>query len=202
MDEGAEVVILDDGFQHLAVHRDLDIVLLDAARPLGNGRVLPAGSLREFPGALRRGDLFLLTRCGKEGGPDVHSLPGPVCRVRHVLEARVVSLEGEEVPLGDLAGRNCLAFAGIADPEGFFSGLVAQGVRPGKVLHFADHAVYDGTAIGRIMEDARGMDFLLTTEKDGAKLRSGDFPIPCYQVPLGLEFFEKGRLESYLQKFV
>jgi tetraacyldisaccharide 4'-kinase len=201
-EQGAEVVILDDGFQHLAVARDLDIVLLDAGFPLGNGRVLPAGNLREFPGALRRGDLFLLTRCEEGDASPAPALPGPVCRCRHVLAETAVSLAGEAVPLTGLAGRKCLAFAGIANPEGFFSDLAEKGLKPCKVLHFPDHAVYDKNVTRSIMEAAKGMDFLLTTEKDGGKLRAEDFPIPCYQVPLGLDFPEMGPLEKHLREFI
>jgi tetraacyldisaccharide 4'-kinase len=191
---GAEVVILDDGFQHLAVARDLDLVLLDARRPLGNGRVLPAGLLREFPGALRRARMLVLTR---SGGAEDPSLPAvaPRLRCRHRLGGEAVSLAGDVVSLTELAGRRCVAFAGIADPSGFFRSLAEAGIVPVATLALSDHAVYDSSTLARLAEMAVGADFLVTTEKDGVKLRPEQLPRPCYQVAVALEFYDEGSLQ-------
>ncbi|BCR05200.1 tetraacyldisaccharide 4'-kinase [Desulfuromonas versatilis] len=194
---GADVVVLDDGFQHLAVQRDLDIVLLDGRRPLGNGKVLPAGLLREFPLALGRADLFLLTRSrGDEPGP--RGLSRPVLRCRHRLAGEAISLAGEPLELANLAGLRGAAFAGIADPEGFFRDLRAAGLALSHAIGFADHAGYGPRELERLARVAAEVDYLITTEKDGVKLGEGDFSIPCYQVPLSLEFFQPGGLEAKL----
>jgi tetraacyldisaccharide 4'-kinase len=197
----AEVIVLDDGFQHLAVRRDLDIVLLDALHPLGNGKVLPAGLLREFPSALQRGDLFLLTRSEVEAPQNI-VLPGPVLHCRHVLADVAVSLTEDELPLTALVGKKGVAFAGIGDPECFFTDLAAHGLTLEDTLSFPDHAVYKPAEIERIANATQGTDYLVTTEKDGVKLKGKSFAVPCYQVPLTLKFFEEGEFEKTLQTFV
>ncbi|WP_291315384.1 tetraacyldisaccharide 4'-kinase [Desulfuromonas sp.] len=198
---GAEIIVLDDGFQHLAVRRDLDIVLLDASRPLGNGHVLPAGILREFPAALGRGDLFLLTRCGDREG-FLPPVPGPVLRSRHVLSGQAVSLSGEVVALEDLSAKRGVAFAGIADPGKFFASLENAGLNLLHSLGFSDHCGYLGEDLARLIEGAKGADYLVTTEKDGVKLPSGELPVPCYQVPMDLVVQDEAVMERALNPFL
>jgi tetraacyldisaccharide 4'-kinase len=198
---GADVIVLDDGFQHLAVARDLDIVLLDGSHPLGNGRVLPAGRLRECPSALARGDLFILTRCG-EKAPQLPALPGPVLRSRHRLDAVALSLEGAEIPLGTLAGRRGVAFAGIADPEAFFADLRRMGLHLVQTIALPDHAVYGADERARLTAAAVAADYLITTEKDGVKLMSERFAVPCYQIPVRLQVQEKDKLEKIVWNII
>lgn len=197
-EHGAQVVVLDDGFQHLAVRRDSDLVLLDSRHPFGNGHTLPAGLLREFPSALQRAGLCILTRC-----EDLHqdgSEPDPRrLRSSHVLSDRALGLDGQEVPLASLSGLKGLAFAGIAHPEGFFSDLRRAGVTLARTLAFGDHVVYDAPQLERIREQARGMDYLITTEKDGVKLEASLFDIPCHQVPLSLIIDRPSVLEQALE---
>lgn len=190
---GAEAIILDDGFQHLAVARDLDIVLLDARRPLGNGRVLPAGLLREFPTALKRADLVVLTR--SRNGEEV-ALPvrKPLIRCRHLLAETAIDLAGQEVSLYELRDRRGVAFAGIADPGAFFAALEEKGLQLVKKISLSDHTGYDAGTLEQVRAASAGADFLVTTEKDGVKLGIGDFGVPCYQVPLTLLFTDKGTL--------
>ncbi len=192
---GADVVILDDGFQHLAVRRDLDIVLLDACRPLGNGRPLPAGILRESPSALARADLFLLTRCPDPLGADP-PLPGEILHSRHALAPRAVSLTGQEVAPASLRGRRGVAFAGIADPPSFFNALEQAGFELADRIAFADHASYGEAQIALLRRAANGADYLVTTEKDGVKLHSAEFAVPCYLMPMDLQIVEAGALEQ------
>lgn len=196
---GAQVVVLDDGFQHLAVARDLDIVLLDARHPLGNGRVLPAGRLRESPAALARADLLLLSR--DDGRGRFSPPPGkPLLRARHELEATARELAGDGRPLADLRQGRGLAFAGIARPEGFFSALEAQGVNLAGKIPLADHAAYDFSLRARLEQAAAGLDFLVTTEKDGVKLEPGSFSLPCYQVGVAIRLNDAAPLEAALER--
>lgn len=197
-DHGAEVVLLDDGFQHRAVARDLDIVLLDARRPLGNGLPLPAGHLREFPSALQRGDLFILTRSPQEPPPGL-TLPGPVLRSRHVLGQTLLGSDGSRIALENLVGKRGLAFAGIADPGSFFAALRQRGLTLGKTLSFDDHCRYNAEELAQLREAGSDADYLITTEKDGVKLSGASFAVPCYQFPLTLEFVEPGALEQHLE---
>ncbi len=187
---GARIVVLDDGFQHLAVKRDLDIVLLDGRNPLGNGCPLPAGDLREFPAALSRGHLFLLTRW-HSSSPAPPEVPGPLLRSRHVLAGDAFSLQGERVDLERLRGRRGVAFAGIADPHGFFRQLEDAGLQLSRRLALPDHEPYGPELRGRLSAACGDADYLVTTEKDGVKLDGQAFPIPCYQVPMVLEILEE-----------
>ena len=198
VERGAEIVLLDDGFQHLAVARDLDCVLLDSRCPLGNGRPLPAGLLREFPSALGRAGLFLLTRWNQECRP--LPLPGevPVVRSRHRLENSLVGLDGQQVEVNRLAGLKGLAFSGIADPGQFFADLRRLGLELSAQMQFPDHVAYEEEQIRSIRRAAADLDFLVTTEKDGAKLAAGDFPLPCYQVPLAMDFLDQDVFERQL----
>jgi len=182
----AEVVLLDDGFQHLAARRQLDIVMLDAQQPFGNGWPLPAGELREFAWAFRRADMMVLSRCCDQD-PLPPYFPGPVVRSRHLLKPVAVDLAGKQIPLADLAGKTGVAFAGIASPEPFFAALVAAGLTLEQTLSLADHVVYDAQLLKTLKELARSADFLVTTEKDGVKLAADMFSLPCYQIPLQLE---------------
>jgi tetraacyldisaccharide 4'-kinase len=193
---GAEAVILDDGFQHLAVGRHLDMVLLDGRRPLGNGRVLPAGPLREFSSALKRGDLFVFTRWEEESSP--FPVPGPTLHCRHVLNPTALSLAGVEKTLASLSPLKGAAFAGIAEPERFFQDLYRSGLTLERCLPFADHVRYGEREMAALRTLAEGVDYLVTTEKDGVKLQGSEFPVPCYEISLGVEFREPEALKRIL----
>lgn len=187
----ADVILLDDGFQHLAVARDLDIVLLDARRPFGNGYPLPAGVLREFPTALEQAGVVVLTRSDGSEDPALN-LTCPLIRCRHRLAPEAVSLAGDKLPLAGLAGLRAAAFAGIADPENFFAALAAQGIELVRTLPLPDHAAYDSDTLALLVDAARDADFLVTTEKDGVKITAAQLPLPCYQIPMTLEFHAEG----------
>ncbi len=195
---GAQVVVLDDGFQHLAVQRDLDIVLLDAKRPLGNKKLLPAGLLREFPSALKRADLLVLTRSEKREDPHL-PIFRPLLHCRHVLAGEGRSLSGETLSLDDLFGKKCVAFAGIADPQNFFSSLSVKGLELVETVPFEDHVPYGPQELDHLEQLAQRADCLITTEKDGVKIQHHRFSIPCYQVPVSLEFMDQGPLEQRLE---
>lgn len=198
---GAEIILLDDGFQHMALQRDFDIVLLDAHSPLSNGRVLPAGLLREPVSALRRGDLFLLTRCDKGIQTDL-AVDGPVLHCRHALGDQAVSLKGQQISLLDLQRKRGVAFAGIAEPSGFFAALRDKGLTLMAKLPFADHCGYGATQVRQLSALCADADYLVTTEKDAVKLAGVSLPLPCYQVPMTLEFQEPGVLERHLMMVV
>lgn len=189
----ADLILLDDGFQHLAVARDLDIVLLDARRPLGNGRLLPAGVLRESPAALNDAGLIVLTRSDGTEDPDL-STSRPLIRCRHRLSSTALALTGETVPLQSLVGKRCVAFAGIADPDNFFTSLGGAGLHLLRTLPLPDHVVYDDETLGVLAAAIEDADFLVTTEKDGVKIAAVRLPLPCYQIPVTLEFHDEGSL--------
>ncbi|MCK4622837.1 MAG: tetraacyldisaccharide 4'-kinase [Desulfuromonadales bacterium] len=180
----ADLIILDDGFQHRAVARSLDLVLLDAKCPLGNGLPLPAGLLREFPSALHRADLLLLTRSETESAFGFSTKP--VFKSQHRLAEYAVQLGGKQVPFAALSKQRLFAFAGIADPENFFSSLKLAGLQIADRLVLSDHSDYNPGILESIRAAAKGFDGLITTEKDAVKLAAESFELPCYQVPMSI----------------
>ena len=194
---GAEVIILDDGFQNFGVRRDLDIVLLDAENPLGNGQLLPAGPLREFPSALSRGQLFVFTRAERPRSPAM-DLPGEYLFCRHTLGSVVHSLAGEQISMADLKNRKGAAFAGVCNTERFFSDLAGKHLNIVETLAFSDHCMYGPEEIHRLNELAINADYLITTEKDAVKLRGEDLAKKCYAVPLSLQFFDDDKLKKLI----
>jgi tetraacyldisaccharide 4'-kinase len=168
-----DVFLLDDGFQHLRLHRDLNILLLDYSHPFGNGWTLPAGLLREPRSALARADMCIFTRC-PEGAPSLRTMPGTlVCNARHQLNTTRSFSEDIPMPFSTLQNRRFVAFAGIAEPQFFFEGLRAQGLNLAATLCFPDHAEYTDAQIAEITSalKASGADSVITTEKDGVKLK-------------------------------
>jgi tetraacyldisaccharide 4'-kinase len=194
---GARLIVLDDGFQHLAVARDLDIVLLDSRRPFGNHLLLPAGILREPPAHLERADLVICTRAGDGAAPELN-FSGPLLQARHVLDEVATALDGTTVLLGELAGRAALPFAGIAEPAAFFGALRERGITPVAELPLADHQHYSPAVCRLIEECGAGAEFYLTTEKDAVKLRGTVLARPCYVVSMALAFTPPEILDKHL----
>jgi tetraacyldisaccharide 4'-kinase len=206
LDLKPDVFILDDGFQHLRLRRDLNIILLDAARPFGNGATLPAGMLREAPAAARRADLVIYTR-SKEGEavPDLFPQK-PCCRSEHRLCGLVPLSGGEPQGLPALQPeQRMMAFSGIANPEAFFSALESEGTRLITTLAFPDHTPYQDEEVAAIcrLRDASRSNVLLTTEKDAVKLGPvADRLGACFAVTLELEFADPAPLEACLEKLL
>jgi tetraacyldisaccharide 4'-kinase len=205
---GAKLIILDDGFQHCAVHRDLDIVLLDSQKPFGNGHIVPAGQLREPQSALQRSHLLVMTRVQPgdsnvaPGDSNVLKVSMPTMYSRHVMSQNLVSLSGDVVSWDELAGKTCVAFAGIARPDAFFAALKARKLTLSDEISFMDHQVYDTELLERLFRVSRGCNALITTEKDAVKLAKVKFPVPCYQVGVDLEFADSSLLSDRLQRLI
>lgn len=167
-----DVFLLDDGFQHLSLARDMNILLLDARRPFGNGRCLPAGLLREPESAARRADWIIHTR-REETATDIPGLEHiPQISACHELTDAIPLAGGDSMPLQALAGSRIIAFAGIAEPESFFDGLRNCGINLATTISLPDHAVYNTETVATIAQAAQTHDavYILTTEKDGVKL--------------------------------
>lgn len=173
------VLVLDDGFQHRQLHRDVDVVLIDAVQPWGYGRLLPRGLLREPLTALRRADLVLLTRVDLVSPDDLAEVRHTVQRVRgrgvegEVVFApvRLVNPHGEVSPLDRLQQERWAAFCGIGNPRGFAALLQRHGVQvPCRV--FPDHHPYTAEDWARLeaWRQSVGATGLLTTLKDLVKV--------------------------------
>ena len=197
-----DIFLLDDGFQHLRLHRDLNILLLDAVRPFGNGWCLPAGLLREPVWAALRSDWIIHTRC--QGGINNISfftkIPQASCRYR--LGRLVPLTGGEPVEMKSISGYGIIACAGIAEPEQFFRSLEEQGSRLLFRLPLADHAVFDAGVMSGIKVALRisGARYCIVTEKDAVKL-SGipeELAAAILVAPLELELEVDGLVSDIL----
>lgn len=199
-----DLIILDDAFQHLALRRDLDLVLLDARRPLGNGHVIPAGLMRERRSALKRADMLLMTRYDPEAGiPVVYPETAdskPIIHVSYRLAGYAIDLNGARISLTDLSDMNLCAFAGIADPDDFFASLHRYGIHPVCAVPFEDHATYNAQRMEYILAACNGADALITTEKDAVKLDPESLSLPCYYVPLEIDPVEQVTFRQMLSK--
>ena len=170
---GADVVVLDDGYQHRRLARDLDLVLLDSTDPFGGGRMLPAGRLREPIGALRRAHVVLITRSAPgQARPDIEREVR-----RHNPTARILLAGHRPIGFVDAAGhpatapRRVLAFCGIADPRGFRLDLEREGLEVVGFRSFRDHHAYRPGELAAMRALAqRAEATLVTTEKDLARL--------------------------------
>ncbi len=174
---GAEVVVLDDGFQNPSVEKDLSIIVVDAGFGFGNGRTLPAGPLREpVAQGMARADAVLLIGTPPEPWPDrFHEKP--VLRASLVPKYSGIGLEGARV----------LAFAGIGRPEKFFQTVRELGAEIVESESFADHQIYSRVLVERLLARADAKDLMVvTTEKDAVKLPSFTRG-KIWPVPVGLE---------------
>jgi len=165
--EGAEIVVCDDGLQHLRLGRDYEIAVVDAARGLGNGQLLPAGPLREPSGRLGRvGALVLTRRDGASVEPP--RLPTEPYRlaVRFELRDAVNLLTGERRLLAAFRGQRLHAVAGVGHPEAFFDALQDAG------LDIERHALPDHGALSQQALPFPADTTVLMTEKDAVKCRS------------------------------
>jgi tetraacyldisaccharide 4'-kinase len=172
----AEVVVLDDGFQHVQLARDLNILLLDASRPFGNGRVFPRGELREQPTALARADVIVLTRWELSMPAALSNLSSrlpPIFRSRHEPYAARLLHAARVQPLATLIGRRLVAFCGIGMPGDFHQMLQRLGAVIVAFRPFPDHHPYTHQELEDLSCMARqlGAEGLVTTEKDGVRLQ-------------------------------
>jgi tetraacyldisaccharide 4'-kinase len=172
---GAAAVILDDGFQHRRLARDLDIVALDGRAPFADGHLVPRGFLRELPGALRRAHVVVLTRL-REGDPARGAVDavrssgfsGPIIRAGH----RTTGFE-DASGAACAAPRRALAFCGIGDPQLFRADLEAAGVVTAGFHAFRDHQPYTLADWEKLLAEGRALRVpLITTEKDLSRIEA------------------------------
>jgi len=202
-----DIAILDDGFQHIRLKRDLNIVLIDAVDPFGSGRLFPAGILREPLTALRRADIVLITRADRtENIVQLKETIGRYTDAR-IFTARYSPRDlmdvatGETRPLDFLAGKPVFAFAGIARPDSFLSLLRTLGAVVTGTAVYRDHYSYTRSDLAGLVRQAgeRNAALLATTEKDGVKLNNMA-PEGIWAVRIDLEVVESSAWEETLLK--
>ncbi len=196
----SELLVLDDGFQHRRLHRDLDVVLIDATRPPMCDYVFPRGTLREPTSGLRRAGAILLTRCDQVPASDVEAIRAwlaarvpnvPVATTEH-RPAELVGCDGARGPVESLAGKAIGAFCGIGNPGAFRKTLEGLGATVANFRAFPDHHQYTREDVGSLTRWAESLPadaVLATTQKDWVKLRVPDLAgRPLWAVRVGLTF--------------
>jgi tetraacyldisaccharide 4'-kinase len=181
-----DVLVLDDGFQHLRLGRDLDLVLLDGRNPFGNGALLPRGALREPVSAVRRGDAVILTRCGPDTRVPPELLGMPFFRSRHrtYLYRWFRKGESSRLSIGELPepaeksllkGIDIFAFSGIAGNADFRKSAEALGGKLAGFREFPDHHPFSPSELAGIERTAKktGAKVLVTTHKDFVRFPAG-----------------------------
>ena len=195
-DFGTEVFVLDDGFQHLRLARDLNIVCVDATNPWGGGRLLPYGRLRESLEGMGRADCAVLTRCDQvESVEALRAEVGELTSGRPIFESRmrpvrVASLKNgpETIALPGRVG----AFCAVGNPGSFFENLRGLGYEIGLERAFADHHAYSQSDVDALHQLAKetGASALITTAKDAVKLKGLTFALPCYVLEIEININE------------
>ncbi len=192
---GAEVILLDDGFQNPALKKDLSLIVIDAEIGFGNGRVMPAGPLREpIKTGLARGDAVI--SIGNERAQAGLAQKWPEIAALPRLEAALRPLK-----MGmDWQGTRVVAFAGIGRPGKFFKTLEREGAELVAMHAFADHARYSDVVLARLLKQARANNAqLVTTEKDAIRLPAAFRP-EVLSLPVRLEFADEALLARLLKQ--
>jgi tetraacyldisaccharide 4'-kinase len=174
---GVKGLILDDGYQHLSLYRDINILLIDSRIGFGDRHLLPRGTLREPLSQLRRANLFLLT---KAEDPETYQPlekeiyeihPGAQVFHSYYEPVSLVGPQEEQEELHSLKGKKILALSGIAHPADFSSMLRKCGMKIVREAIFPDHHFYTTKDLSYIEDKAKGADGIVTTEKDMVKLK-------------------------------
>jgi len=184
---GATMLIMDDGFQHRRLSRNLDIVTIDAMCPFGYGKVLPAGLLREPVTALKRASAVIITRCDQVAEGELNDLEEQLRRINpDIPVARSVhapvcakSLGRGELSIEELTDKKIFAFCGIGNPGAFLGTIRSLGTNLAGSKVYNDHHRYTDNDIADIREEARYLraDLVLTTQKDWNKICGSHFAL-------------------------
>lgn len=205
---GTDIIILDDGYQHTRLRRDLDLVLLDSTNPFGNGCLLPRGPLREPIGNLKRAHALILTRCDQ--ADDVEeiirylqlSFPKiPIFKSVHRPYKLHTIGEGEILDPHALPGKKTLAFSGIANPKAFLGMLTKMGINVVRFKEYPDHYDYSGMDLSQIQKEAAslGVQTIITTEKDMVRIERWPEGLPLSYLSLNVEFLDD-TFETFLSR--
>ncbi len=202
---GINAVILDDGFQHLNLTRDIDIVCINALNPFGNSMLLPAGYLREPVKNIIRASAFIITRCDKITGEELEKIESVIKKYNNfspIFHAQFVRKifhrNGRGIQADMLKGQNVIAISGIAVPEDFELTLKELGVNLLVHKKYPDHYFFKDTDVKKNYDDAAEFQaVIITTAKDAVRLPEG---FPCYILDVKLEIAEKKEIQKFLQK--
>jgi tetraacyldisaccharide 4'-kinase len=199
---GTDCFILDDGFQHLRLARDLNVVTIDATNPWGGGSLLPYGRLREPLESLKRADCVVVTRMDQVN--DIESLKEKIVRLSgdrpvflsRMKTTRLVDLNGnsERLPI------SAAAFCALGNPQSFYDQLRRSGISLTLEKSFTDHHSYIQSDIDSLVLSAKqtGAQSLITSAKDAVKLRALEIPLPCFVLEIEMEIENDAELKRII----
>jgi len=177
---GVDTVILDDGFQHWRLHRDIDIVLINANNPFGNGHLIPRGILREPPSSLRRSDVILLTKT------DLRNEDKLINRIKNINPYALIVYakyipqyfynptdREKKIELDLIRDKPVCVFSGIGDPESFEKTIADCGAHIDLRFRFPDHHYYSEKEIKEVREKCQrvGINTVITSQKDAVRIK-------------------------------
>ncbi|HHT9110011.1 MAG TPA: tetraacyldisaccharide 4'-kinase [Candidatus Brocadiaceae bacterium] len=213
----AECLVLDDGFQHLRLVRDLDIVVIDALNPFGYEHIIPRGLLREPLAGLKRADLFVLTHRDQCSPGEIESIVGrlhkiagyvPVVETIHKPSCLESVYERKRLDLNLLRGKKVFAFCALGNPLSFNKSIEGLGAEVICFRVFSDHHWYTSAELQTLNAEAQRLkpDVILVTQKDRVKIKdirhTWDFPLWTLKIEIcivkGCEIFEN-KINSILQ---
>jgi tetraacyldisaccharide 4'-kinase len=186
----ADIILLDDAFQHRRIERDLDLLLIDASENINNLHVIPFGKLREPIDSIYRADAVILS----------HSKAGDQQTLNFVQSTKIPTFHANYYPIDfQFRGKKIAAFCGIASPDHFESLLKEQGAQLAFLQKFPDHHIYSSTEVNQLQEEAlrAGAEALVTTGKDAVKLSSHKFRLPFEVIHVELRV-EEENFESWI----
>ena len=197
----ANVLIMDDGFQHRKLARDIDIVAIDATEPFGYEKLLPAGLLREPVKSIRRADAVVITRFNQSLPEHIEEIEGRIKNIKpEIVFARAIHkpvsvrlIKGAEMSFEQLREKKIFAFCGIGNPDAFYSTLKELRLNIVASKTYNDHHDYTEDDVARICEEARYLeaDIIISSQKDWVKtalLSLEKFDIPFAYHIVELEF--------------
>jgi tetraacyldisaccharide 4'-kinase len=203
----SNVFVLDDGFQHHQLARDLNILAIDATNPWGGGRLLPAGRLREAPQGASRADCAIITRAAPNS--DLQELKTTLQHLMgdrpiftsHMQTKGVRELGTTGLDPGIGIPQPVAAFCAVGNPASFFDHLLKEGLALVHTHAFPDHHQYKQADITRISEEAKraGAASLMTTAKDAVKLNELKFDLPCYVLEIEISIEEEEKLVDLIR---
>lgn len=191
-----DVIILDDGFQHIRLKRDLDILLVDGEKVFGNRNLLPRGPLREPLSAMKRAETFLITKAYSDINRITQDImdrqpEAVVFKSSYRPEKFISIIDGSKKDLSFISGHRVFALSAIANPSSFVSLLSSLGCSLASEANYADHYSYSAKDLEEIEKKATAAaaELIITTEKDAVKLErfKNMMRMPIYYLEIGLD---------------
>ncbi len=192
-----EIIILDDGFQHRKIYRDIDIVLVNSNISKMNNRIFSFGNFREPWKSLKRAHLILLTKSdfvvpSKNLQAKLKTIGLPIFKTNTISSSYLLDSKNNKLEVEYFSGKTALLFSGIGDPESFIKTVQNLNVRILDSINFRDHKNYSKSDIEKISKKYidTNADIIITTEKDFLKI--GETDLPIYTIPITMDIDKKG----------